>query len=275
MKKISVLGGGFGGISAAIRLRARGNEVSIYERLNELGGRAQVFKKDGYLHDAGPTVITAPNLFYELFDLLGENLDDHLEFKSLDPWYRFYFSSDQTTFDYGPNLESMLKQIDDISPADVAGYMQMLEKSKEIFALCYEKLASQPFHKITTMLKYAPDIIRLKGYRSVYDFVARYIKHPNLRQAFTIQPLLVGGNPFSTSAIYSLIHALEQKWGIYFCMGGTGKIVSELEKLMVRHDIKIYKNHDAERIDVNQNIVKACLRLGCLMYLATKSYTER
>ena len=256
MKKISVLGGGFGGISAAIRLKARGNEVSIYERLNELGGRAQVFKKEGYLHDAGPTVITAPNLFYELFDLLGENLDDHLEFKPLDPWYRFYFSSDQTTFDYGPNMDRMLKQIDDISPEDVAGYMQMLEKSKEIFALGYEKLASQPFHKITTMLRYAPDIIRLKGYRSVYDFVARYIKHPNLRQAFTIQPLLVGGNPFSTSAIYSLIHALEQKWGIYFCMGGTGKIVSELEKLMIRHDIKIYKNHDAERIEVNQNIVK-------------------
>jgi len=255
MKKISVLGGGFGGIAAAIRMRARGNEVTLFERLGALGGRAQVFEKGGYRHDAGPTVITAPNLFYELFELLGENLEDHLEFKPLDPWYRFYFSTDQLVFDYGPNQEKMLNQIKLLSPKDVDGYLNMVKASKDIFALGYEKLASQPFGKLKTMLKYAPDIIRMKGYRSVYSFVSSYIKHPHLRQAFSIQPLLVGGNPFSTSSIYSLIHALEQKWGIYFCMGGTGKLVDELEKLMLRHDITINFHYDAEQIYVKNSQV--------------------
>ena len=255
MQKISILGGCFGGIAAAIRMRAHGNEVTLFERLDTLGGRAQVFERGGYTHDAGPTVITAPILFYELFALLGENLEDHLEFRALDPWYQFYFSYDKTIFDYGPNQETMLAQIKSLSPIDVDGYLKMLKASQKIFELGYEKLASQPFGKLMTMVKYAPDIIRLRGYRSVYSFVSSYIRHPNLRQAFSIQPLLVGGNPFSTSSIYSLIHALEQKWGIYFCMGGTGKLVNELEKLMKRHDINIQYQHDADQIHVKNSKV--------------------
>ena len=266
MEKISILGSGFGGIAAAIRMRARGNDVQLFERLSRLGGRAQVFEKNGFIHDAGPTVITAPNLFFELFELLGENLEDHLEFKPLDPWYRFYFTKNNTTFDYGPNQEHMLEQIREISVKDVDGYLRMLKESTKIFELGYEKLASRPFHKLTQMLRYGPDIIRLKGYQSVYSFVSRHIKDENLRQAFSIQPLLVGGNPFSTSSIYSLIHALEKKWGIYFCMGGTGKIVLELEKLMIRHGIKIFYNHDAERINTKGS------RVSSIEFTNGKSY---
>ena len=254
MKKVAVIGGGFGGIAAAIRLRARGNDVTIYERLDALGGRAQVFKKNGYIHDAGPTVITAPNLFYELFELFDENLEDHLEFKPLDPWYRFRFH-DQTEFDYGPDREKMLDQIEKISPEDVSGYLSMLKESEEIFKLGYEKLAGHPFSKLTTMMRYAPDIIKMKGYRSVYSFVSEHIKHPNLRQAFSIQPLLVGGNPFKTSSIYSLIHALEQKWGIFFCMGGTGKLVSELEKLMLRNGIEINYGSDVSHFSTSRKLI--------------------
>ena len=134
MKKVGIIGGGFGGIAAAIRMRSHGNDVTIYERLNSLGGRAQIFKRNGYIHDAGPTVITAPYLFYELFELLGEKLEDYLEFKPLDPWYRFNFH-DQTSFDYGPNREKMLDQINDISPVDVTGYLNMLKEAEKIFEL--------------------------------------------------------------------------------------------------------------------------------------------
>ena len=160
----------------------------------------------------------------------------------------------------------MLEQIREISVKDVDGYLRMLKESTKIFELGYEKLASRPFHKLTQMLRYGPDIIRLKGYQSVYSFVSRHIKDENLRQAFSIQPLLVGGNPFSTSSIYSLIHALEKKWGIYFCMGGTGKIVLELEKLMIRHGIKIFYNHDAERINTKGS------RVSSIEFTNGKSY---
>ena len=254
MKKIAIIGGGFGGIAAAIRLRARGNQVIIYERLNKLGGRAQVFQRKNYIHDAGPTVITAPNLFYELFSLLGENLEDSLEFKALDPWYRFHFN-DQTDFDYGPNRENMLDQIREISPEDVSGYLSMLKESEAIFKLGYEKLAGHPFNRIATMIRYAPAIIKMRGYQSVYSFVSKHLQHPNLRQAFSIQPLLVGGNPFKTSSIYSLIHALEQKWGIYFCMGGTGKLVSELTKLMARNGIQIKYNSDVSHFSTSGKVI--------------------
>ena len=254
MKRVAIIGGGFGGIAAAIRLKARGNKVTIYERLDKLGGRAQVFQRNGYFHDAGPTVITAPNLFYELFELFGESLEDHLEFKPLSTWYRFHFN-DQTEFDYGSDREKMLSQIEELSPEDVSGYLAMLKESKEIFKLGYEKLAGHPFHRLTTMLRYAPDIIKMKGYRSVYSFVSKHIKHPNLRQAFSIQPLLVGGNPFTTSSIYSLIHALEQKWGIFFCMGGTGKLVLELEKLMLRNGIEINYSCDVSHFSTSKKLI--------------------
>jgi len=254
MTKAAVIGGGFGGIAAALRLRSKGNDVTLFERLNALGGRAQVFKKNGYIHDAGPTVITAPYLFNELFELFGENLEDHLDFRPLDPWYRFNFH-DQTQFDYGPNREKMLSQIETISPQDVDGYLNMLKEANKIFELGYQKLAGHPFHRLMTMIRYAPAIIKMRGYESVYTFVSRYLKHPNLRQAFSIQPLLVGGNPFQTSSIYALIHSLEQKWGIFFCMGGTGMLVQELKNLMLRHGIKIKYQHDVESLQTRNNAI--------------------
>ncbi len=168
MKNVAIIGGGLGGIASAIRFKARGYDVAIYERLNELGGRAQKFSKDGYLHDAGPTVITAPYLFNELFSLLGEDIDNYVTFQPLDPWYRFYFN-DGTGFDYGPDRKKMLEQIDQISPNDVDGYLKMLKRAEEIFELGYERLASEPFNKILKMVRYGPDIIRLGGYKSVYS----------------------------------------------------------------------------------------------------------
>ena len=256
MKKVAVIGGGLGGIASAIRFKARGYDVSVYERLNELGGRAQKFSKDGYLHDAGPTVITAPYLFTELFGLFNENIDNYVNFQPLDPWYRFHFN-DGTEFDYGPDRNKMLERIHQISPNDVDGYLMMLKRAETIFEIGYEKLASEPFNKFFKMLRYGPDIIRLGGYKSVYSFVSKYLEHPNLMQAFSIQPLLVGGNPFTTSSIYALIHALEQKWGISFVMGGTNHLVTELRKLMERHDIKIYLQHDVDEFITNKNSVKS------------------
>ena len=175
MKSVAIIGGGLGGIASAIRFKSRGYEVSFYERLDELGGRAQKFSKDGYIHDAGPTVITAPYLFKELFTLLNENIDNYVTFKPLDPWYRFYFN-DGTGFDYGPNRKGMLEQIDQISPKDVDGYLRMLKRAEEIFELGYEKLASEPFTRILKMVRYGPDIIRLGGYKSVYSFVSKNLK---------------------------------------------------------------------------------------------------
>ncbi|MGC6485303.1 MAG: NAD(P)-binding protein, partial [Candidatus Puniceispirillales bacterium] len=200
--KALVIGAGFGGIAAALRMRARGYQVTLVDRLEAIGGRAQVFERGGFRHDAGPTVVTAPFLFDELFELFGEKREDHIEFRPLDPWYRFYFDGGEE-FDYRATVEDTMAEIERFSPEDKAGYAKLLKVSKEIFDIGFEKLADQPFTRFTTMLKQIPALLKLKSYMTVAQLVNSHIKHPLLRQAFSIHPLLVGGNPFSTTSIYT------------------------------------------------------------------------
>ena len=247
-----VIGAGFGGIAAALRMRARGHNVTLIERLDAIGGRAQAFEQGGFRHDAGPTVITAPFLFDELFALFGEKRVDYLDFRPLDPWYRFYFH-EGSEFDYRPSLEDTHAEIARFSPEDMKNYDRLIATSKDIFDIGFSELADQPFTRFGAMLKQIPQLLRLKSYMTVAQLVNSHIKHPLLRQAFSIHPLLVGGNPFDTTSIYALIHYLERKWGVYFCMGGTGKLVAELENLMRRQGIEILLNTDVREIMVSKD----------------------
>ncbi len=242
-----VIGAGFGGIAAALRLSAKGYAVTLVDRAPRLGGRAQVFERGGFRHDAGPTVITAPFLFDELFELFGEKRSEHIELRPLDPWYRFRFN-DGSTFDYGGTLESTLAEIEKISPVDVDGYRALVRKSRDIFDIGFSRLADQPFDSLGTMLRQIPHLVRLRADRSVWQLVCRYLRDERLRQAFSMQPLLVGGNPFQTTSIYNLIHFLEREWGIHFAMGGTGALVDALGDLMQRHGIELQLNTTVEKI---------------------------
>ena len=251
-KKALIIGSGFGGIASALRLKNIGFEVTLVERLDMLGGRARVFQKGGYRHDAGPTVITAPFLFEELFELYNKNLKDHLNFVPLDPWYRFYFHNGKT-FDYRPSIDDTNKEIEKFDARDVQGYRDLLETSKDIFKIGFEKLSDQPFSSFWEMAKQVPSLVKLKSYLTVGQLVNSKLKNEFLRKAFSIHPLLVGGNPFTTTSIYALIHYLERKWGVFFCMGDTGKIVQELERLMIENDITVKKNTDITKIKVKNN----------------------
>lgn len=249
-KKAIIIGSGFGGIAAALRLRAKGYSVKVIDRSPMLGGRAQVLTKNGFKHDAGPTVITAPFLLDELFALFQEKLEDHIKLVPLKPWYRFYFS-DQTTFDYGGSLEETLTEIEKVEPKDKAGYLKLLNHSKNIFDIAFTQLSAKPFHRFFLMVSLIPKLIVLKSYETVWTTVSRHLISPKLRQAFSIQPLLVGGNPFSTTSIYGLIHYLERAYGVFFAMGGTGAIVDALRKLMERQNIEICLNTTVRNIIVN------------------------
>ena len=238
MSTVLVIGSGFGGIASALRLRAQGHSVHLIEKLDAVGGRAQVFEHGGYRHDAGPTVITAPFLFDELFALFGERRADHIRFEALTPWYRFIFP-DGDHFDYGGTLEDTLAEIARIEPADCAGYESLVAQSKAIFDVGFTQLAHAPFHHFGQMLKQIPALLRLRSDRTVWNLVCNHLSNDKLRQAFSIQPLLVGGSPFDTTSIYGLIHYLERAYGIYFAMGGTGALVKALADLMVRHGVTI------------------------------------
>ena len=256
-KRTIVIGSGFGGIAAALRMRARGDDVIIIERLDQLGGRARVFERDGFRHDAGPTVITAPFLFDELFDLFGEKRSDHINFVPLDPWYRFYFDSTGEQFDYRATVQDTIAEIKRFSDDDAEGYRKLLTVSEQIFDVGFRKLADQPFDKLTSMLAQIPSLMRLKSHLTVSQLVNRYMKHDLMRQAFSIHPLLVGGNPFNTTSIYALIHFLEREWGVHFAMGGTGAVVAALRRLMERHGITIRCNTDIKRINIDNRIAQS------------------
>ena len=254
-KHFVVVGSGFGGLAMAIRLKAHGASVTLVERLPNLGGRAQVFERNGFFHDAGPTVITAPFLFDELFDLFGKDRRDYCDLIPLSTWYDFIFE-DGSKFSYTGDLDHTFEQIRQFEPSDVKGYKRLLGLSESIFRVGFEQLSDQPFTRFWTMLKQVPALLKLQSYRTVYGLVSKYISNEKLRKVFSIHPLLVGGNPFTTTSIYTLIHFLERKWGIHFARGGTGALVKSLEKLMTEEGVTIETNFDVTRIEINPQTKK-------------------
>ena len=242
-----VIGSGFGGIAAALRLKAKNHKVTLIEKHQDLGGRARVFKKNGFTFDAGPTVITAPHLIEELFELFDKKSKNYLELAPLKTWYRFIFQ-DGKQFDYSGNETDMKNQIENINKDDVKGYEKLLEFTKKIFDKGFTELSDVPFNKPSVMISQLPALLGLKSYKSVYSLVSLYIKNEKLRRILSMHPLLVGGNPFTTTSIYALIIYLEKKWGIHYSIGGTGNIINSLEKLMIEEKINIIKGHEVTKI---------------------------
>ncbi len=255
MKSI-VIGSGLGGIAAALRLKAKNHDVTLIEKQKDLGGRARVFKKNGFIFDGGPTVITAPYLINELFELFGKNPKDYIEIVPLNTWYRFVFE-DGVKFDYSGNENEMKNQIGKINRKDVKGYENLVKFTKKIFDKGFLELSDVPFDKPLFMMKQLPALLNLKSYKSVYSLVSSYIENEKLRRMLSMHPLLVGGNPFTTTSIYGLILYLEKKWGIHYSMGGTGNIIKGLEKLMLEEKIEILKNSEVTDINFHQKRIKS------------------
>ncbi|WP_022977575.1 phytoene desaturase [Nevskia ramosa] len=245
-----VIGSGFGGLAAAVRLGARGYRVSVLEKLDAPGGRAYVYRQDGYTFDAGPTIVTAPFLFEELWALCGKQLADDVELRPVAPFYRIRFANGEV-FDYSGDAEAMRREIARFSPDDVAGYERYMQMSEAIFKVGFEELGHVPFDSILDMLKVAPDLMKLASYRTVYGLVSQYIRDERLRTVLSFHPLLVGGNPFSTTSVYCLISHLERKWGVHFAMGGTGRLVTGLVGLIEGQGGAVSCNREVAEITLN------------------------
>lgn len=228
--RIIVIGSGFGGLAAAIRLQNQGHDVTIIEKRDKPGGRAYVYEQDGFKFDGGPTVITAPFLIDELFEGAGRRTADYVRLVPVDPFYRIFFP-DGSRFDYSGDPARMIAQIERLEPGDIAGYQEFVRRSEKIFDKGFTDLADVPFGRPWDMIKIIPDLLKLQSYRTVYGFVSQFVRNEKLRQVLSFHPLLVGGNPFQTTSIYTLIHFLERKWGVWFAMGGTGALVAALVRL--------------------------------------------
>ena len=250
MSKIIVIGSGFGGLSTACRLAAKGHDVELFEKRDKLGGRAYVYEIDGFKFDGGPTIITAPFMFDDIFEAAGRKREDYFELVKCDPFYRI-FDHNKRKFDYNDDHDFILSEIDKVNPSDKEGYEEFVGKTKAIFQKGFVELADEPFLTIWDMIKVAPDLIKMQSYLSVYRYVGQFVKDPFLRQVFSFHPLLVGGNPFDTPSIYAMIHYLEREWGVWYSMGGTGAMVAGMAKLFEEIGGKIHLNAEVEEINVD------------------------
>jgi phytoene desaturase len=242
-----VIGSGFGGLAAAVRLGARGYRVTVLEKLDKPGGRAYVYQQDGFTFDAGPTIITAPWLLEELWSLCGRNMADHIDLRALSPYYRIRFA-DGSHFDYSGDDAAMKAEIRRFNPDDVEGYDRFLDASANLYRIGFDQLLHQPFHQFSKMVEVLPELWSSQFYRSVHGLVAKYIKHPKLRMVFSFHPLLIGGNPFTTTAVYALIAQLERRFGVHFAMGGTGALVTGLADLIRSQGGELRCNAAVEQI---------------------------
>lgn len=248
-KKIIIIGSGFGGLATASRLLSEGHNVEVFEKRDKAGGRAYVYEQDGFTFDGGPTVITAPFLFDEVFEKAGQERKDYVNFVPCDPFYRI-FNSEGKKFDYNSDPDFVLSEIERWNSRDKQGYTDFLKSTKAIFNKGFVELADQPFHNLWDMVKVIPDLMRLQSHKTVYRYVSKYIENDFLRRVFSFHPLLVGGNPFDTTSIYTMIHYLEREWGVHYAMGGTGAIVSAFVRLIREQGGTIHFNAEVDEITI-------------------------
>lgn len=227
MKRACVIGAGFGGLALAIRLQSSGIETVLIEARDKPGGRAGYWERDGFTFDAGPTVVTGPACLRELWALSGRDMADDIELMAVSPFYRLNWP-DGTTFDYGNDDAALRREIARISPADLDGYDEFRRYSAHVYEEGYVKLGRLPFLSFSSMARAMPALARHQAWRSVYSMVSSFIKHEKLREAFSFQTLLIGGNPMSTSALYALIHKLEQDGGVWWPKGGTNRLIAAM-----------------------------------------------
>ena len=253
--RVVVIGSGFGGLAAAIRLLQQGHEVTVVEKRDKPGGRAYVYSQDGFTFDGGPTIITAPWLIRELFERSGRSVDDYVQLVPIDPYYNIRFE-DGSVFRYTGDRAQVIEEIRRFSSDDVAGYEKFAAATERIFAAGMA-LIDTPFDRVTDMMKVLPDLVRLQSHKSVAQLVNGFFKDERLRQVFSFHPLLVGGNPFQSTSIYALIHTLEQQWGVWFAMGGTGALVRALVRLMTEIGGRLRLEAEVEQIEVDERTRRA------------------
>jgi phytoene desaturase len=242
-----VIGSGFGGLAMAIRLAVKGYQVSVFEHLEQAGGRANVYRQDGFTFDAGPTIITAPHLLEELWALCGKRMQDELPLIPMDPFYQIRFN-DGSFIRCTGDENHMREEVRRLSPGDVEGYERFMLWSEKTFRVGFEKLGNQPFNTPWDMAKAVPQIVALGGLWSIHGMVSRFVKDERIRIALSFHPLFIGGNPLKATAVYGLVSYLERHWGVHFAMGGMGAVVRGLVRLLEEKGGRIFYNTRIDQI---------------------------
>ncbi len=250
MNKVVIIGSGFGALGVAVRLQARGFDVTMLEKNEKVGGHAYQLQKKGYTFDMGPSLITAPDIINGVFKAAGSDMHEHLEMTALDPYYRIYFH-DKSYIDYNGDNENMKEQMTRFEPADARNYDRFMEKCRAIYdAVITDGMGSMPFDSLKSMIQFIPRALKLMALLPSYTFVKRYFRHPKNRFTFSFHPLFIGGNPFRSPAVYLMIPYLEKAGGVWFSRGGMYSLVQAYTNLFLKMGGKIETSSPVDEIKV-------------------------
>ena len=222
-----VIGAGLGGLAGAMRLGARGYRVTVIDRLDVPGGRGSAIWQNGHRFDLGPTIVTVPQVFRELWAACGRNFETDVDLRALDPFYEIRWP-DGSTFTACPDPDRMRAEVARLSPGDVKGYEKFLKDAETRYWFGFEDLGRRSMHELWELIKVLPTFAWLRADRSVYAHAARRVKDERLRMALSFHPLFIGGDPFRVTSMYALVSHLESQFGVHYAIGGVAAMAQAM-----------------------------------------------
>ena len=250
-----VIGAGLGGLASAMRLGARGYRVTVVDRLDSPGGRGSAIWKDGHRFDLGPTIVTVPQIFRELWAACGRDFGEDVDLVSLDPFYEILWPDGERFCAYRDPAR-MEKEVARLSPGDVKGYRKFLRDSEARYQFGFEDLGRRPMNRLWDLIKVLPTFARMRADRSVYAHAARRFRDPRLRMAFSFHPLFIGGDPTRVTSIYILVSHLEKAFGVHYPIGGVAAIARAMENVIRSQGGTVRYGVEADEILVDQGHVQ-------------------
>jgi phytoene desaturase len=227
-----VIGAGLGGLSAAMRLGAKGWHVTVLDRLDTAGGRGSAIHRDGYRFDLGPTIVTCPQVFRDLWASCGRNFDADVDLRPLDPFYEIRWP-DGSVFTARGSTDEMVEEVRRLSPGDVQGYLDFLKDAHRRYVVGFEGMVAKPMHRFRETAKVLPEFAMLRADRSILGLASARVRDPRLRMALSFHPLFIGGDPRHVTSMYALVSHLEKEFGVHYAIGGVAAIAEAMRKVVL------------------------------------------
>ena len=246
-RRAVVIGAGFGGLSSAMRLGAKGYRVTVIDKLDCVGGRGSQITMEGHRFDLGPTIVTLPAVFRDLWAATGRDFDADVDLRALDPFYEIRFD-DGSHLAACSDTKRMKAEIERLNPADLSGYAAFLKDSERRYEFGWNELGRKPMAKIWHLIRVLHKFGWLRADRSVYSHVAKRFRDERLRMAFSFHPLFIGGDPFHVTSMYTLVSHLEKEFGVHYAMGGTVAIAKAMAGVIEEQGGSILLETCADRI---------------------------
>jgi phytoene desaturase len=250
-----VIGAGLGGLSAAMRLGAKGYAVTVIDRLDKVGGRGSSIDMDGHRFDLGPTIVTCPQVFEQLWADCGRDFRKDVDLRALDPFYEIRWE-DGSIFTACGDHDKMVEEVRRLSPGDVKGYTKFLKDSHRRYVVGFEGMVAKPMHRLWETIKVLPEFARLRADRSILGLAKMRVKDHRLRMALSFHPLFIGGDPMNVTSMYALVSHLEMKFGVHYAMGGVQAIADGMADVIRSQGGQIKLGVQADEILIEDNAAK-------------------